>query len=246
MSLLRSAHAFAPKLKSMVITGSVSAAVSGLQDEKSGDYIVTNNSWCPITQDEARKAQNSGMSYASGKKEAELTVWKFVELEKPTFGVTVLIPCYIFGPLICPVKNIASLPTSMATLRAIWDGSNDTIPRTMLPSYIDARDLADAHVRALTVAEARNKKLLVGGMRFTMTEAVKTLRTCVDRGLLPKGSLKLPCEHSEGETEATYRIEAGQGNAILGMEFRSFEDTMLDSCRSLLDVEARCLAATGY
>jgi len=46
-------------------------------------------------------------------------------------------------------------------------------------------DLAIAHVRALTITEAANRRFLIGGEEATSSLIVKTLQGLVENGQLP-------------------------------------------------------------
>jgi nucleoside-diphosphate-sugar epimerase len=174
---------------------------------------------------------NPFISYCSSKKEAELAVWEFVKTEKPSFAVTVFLPALIFGPPIQPLKSVKDLNFSVGVLYSLFNGSNpDTIPGTMFPAYIDVRDLAVAHVKALTTEGARNKRFLIGGMPFAMVDAAKAFQNVKAlEGRLPKSM--------EAEPVVVPKIEAGEGNEVLGMKFRSLEETMVDVAERILELE---------
>ena len=84
--LLKSAKAYASKLQSIAVTGSINAITTGSPDDnKAREY--TNESWNFITRNEAR-ASDGYIRYCSSKKEAELAIWDFVKTEKPEFTVS--------------------------------------------------------------------------------------------------------------------------------------------------------------
>ncbi|KAF2433553.1 NAD(P)-binding protein [Tothia fuscella] len=230
LSLLHSAKKFAPTLKSVAITGSINAITMGDDLE---NRILTNESWNNITIASAKEVNNPFVSYCSSKKEAELAVWDFVTSEKPSFTITVLLPALIFGPPIQPLKAPATknLNFSVGVIYSLFDGSNkERTPGTMFPSYIDVRDLADAHVKTLTAEGAKNKRFLIGGRPLALDAAVEALRGVKDlEGRLPR-------ENAEMKVVVP-KIEAGEGNEVLGMEFRSFESTIRDTAEKILELE---------
>jgi nucleoside-diphosphate-sugar epimerase len=201
---------------------------------------LTNRSWNTITQDYAKEANNMFVSYCSSKKEAEQAVWLFMETEKPSFGVTVLLPALIFGPPIQPVKDSKHLNFSVDIFYSLWDGRNETIPDTMFPSYIDVRDLALAHIKALTMPAAYNKRFLIGGMHFTCTAMARAIKDLVANGRLPaEVTAKLATESGEDQRVAVAKIEAGEGNEALGMTFRSLEETVRDMALRILEIKEK-------
>jgi nucleoside-diphosphate-sugar epimerase len=232
LALLRSAHRNAPTLKSVAVTGSVNALTTGMPDELKEP--LTNESWLAITQEQARAANNAYISYCSAKKEGELAIWDFVKTEKPVFTITVLLPALIFGPPLQPLAHgVKSLNYSTNVIYGFFNGSNDTIPATSFPSFVDARDLADAHVKALTNAAAANKRLLINGKPMTYTMLVHALAK------VPELEGRLPAESGEDKNVTFARLEADKDNELLGMNFRTVEQTMADTARRILELEAQ-------
>jgi len=193
-----------------------------------------------VTKEDARKAQEGFVSYVSSKKEAERAVWDFVETQKPHFGVTVLLPALIFGPPIQPVKSVLALNFSTGLFYSLWNGSYETVPATMFPSYIDARDLAAQHVAALTAPKAKNKRLLVGGAALTFTAIVRTIADLVKKGELPaEAASKLPKEGDADKDTPVPKIEAQEGNEALGVALTPFEVTVRDTAQKILELSYR-------
>ncbi|KAB5549794.1 hypothetical protein GE09DRAFT_184868 [Coniochaeta sp. 2T2.1] len=231
LALLRSAHKHAPTLKSIVVTGSVNAMTTGSPEELLAGPL-TNETWLPVTQEQARAQNNAYISYCSGKKEGELAIWDFVKTTSPSFTVTVLLPALIFGPPIEPIKGGAKgLHYSSRIVYSLFDGSNATIPPTSFPSYIDVRDLADAHVRALTEEKAANKRLTIGGFPLTYTAMVHALAK------VPELEGRLPTESGEDKNVVFPKILADEGNTVLRLNFRTLEETMRDTAARILELE---------
>jgi nucleoside-diphosphate-sugar epimerase len=228
ISLLNSAKKYAKNLKSIAITGSINSITTG---DDLATRTLTNTSWNNITQAQAKEMNNPYISYCSSKKEAELAVWEFVKNENPSFGITVFLPALIFGPPIQPVKSVANLNFSVSLLYSLFNGQNTTIPATPFPSYIDVRDLADAHVKALTTEGAKNKRFLIGGKLFGMEKVVEVLK-----GIKALEG-RLPAANAEAEVLPEAKIGAEEGNEVLGMKFRSFEETIGDTVERILEIE---------
>lgn len=231
LGLLRSAKEYAPNLKAIAMTGSINALTTG---DDLPARTLTNESWNTITPDAARAANHPYISYCSSKKEAELAVWEFIKTEKPSFTVTVFLPTLIFGSPIQPVKDAKSLNFSARTFYSLFSGENagKPIPGTMFPSYVDVRDLADAHIKALTTPAADNKLYLIGGSPYSNMAAVKVL---VDH--FPELKSKLLVDDEENVIVAS--IEAGEGNEALEMSFKTFEETVVDMTNKILEIEKR-------
>ncbi|KAK1834969.1 hypothetical protein QBC39DRAFT_251200 [Podospora conica] len=230
LALLRSAKRSAPTLKSFVATGSVNALTTGMPDElKAGP--MSNKTWLAITREQARETNNAYISYCSGKKEGELAIWDFVKTESPSFSVTVLLPALIFGPPLQPVKSVKSLNYSINLIYSFFSGQYTEIPPTSFPSFVDVRDLADAHVKVLTTPEAANRRLLINAKAMTYTQLVRALAK------VPELAGRLPAESGEDANVTFANFEADEDNKVIGIEFRSVEDTMAATAQRILELE---------
>lgn len=233
LALLRSAHRSAPRLKSIAVTGSVNAMTTGSPEELLAGPL-TSDTWLPITPEQAREANNVYYSYCSGKKEGELAIWDFIKTVKPAFTVTVLLPALIFGPPLQPLRDgVKGLNYSTNVIYSLINGSNATIPATTFPSFVDVRDLADAHVKALSTPGAANRRLLVDGKPMTYTGLVRALAKVPEL----KGR-RLPAESGEDANVTPARFEADADNELLGIKFHTVDETMADTARKLLELEA--------
>ncbi|EHK21639.1 uncharacterized protein TRIVIDRAFT_52826 [Trichoderma virens Gv29-8] len=231
LALLRSAQANAPALKSIVVTGSINACTTGSPKEVSAGPI-TNSTWLPVTKEAAREAQNAYISYCSGKKEGELAIWDFVKTNSPKFSVTVFLPALIFGPPIEPVKQGAKgLHYSARIIYSFFNGTYTTIPPTTFPSYVDVRDLAEAHVKALTEPKVANKRLTIGGQSMTYTKLVHSLAK------VPELKGRLPADSGEDENVVPATVIADEATEALNLTFRSIDETMADTAKRILELE---------
>ncbi len=172
------------------------------------------------------------LTTAREKKEGELAIWDFVKTNSPKFAITVFLPALIFGPPIEPVSGGAKgLHYSNNVIYGFFNGSNSVIPATTFGSYIDARDLADAHVKALTEPKVANKRLTIGGMRMTYTALVHALAK------VPELAGRLPADSGEDLQATPVTIDADEANNALSMEYRSLDVTMADTARRILELE---------
>lgn len=231
LALLRSVEKHASSVKSIVVTGSINACTTGSPEELSAGPL-TNSTWLSITPEDARAKNNAYISYCSGKKEAELAIWDFVKKNSPKFTVTVFLPALIFGPPIEPLKGgVKGLHFSSGLIYNLFNGTNAIIPPTAFPSYIDARDLADAHVKALTEPKVANKRLTIGGRDVTFTSIAHALAK------IPELRDRLPADSGENLKVTPAKIDAEEGNSALNMTFKSFEETVVDTAKKILELE---------
>jgi nucleoside-diphosphate-sugar epimerase len=151
-----------------------------------------------------------------------------------------MLPALIFGPPIQPVRSIDGLGYSSNVFYSLWNSTHPKVPPTTFPSYIDVRDLAAAHLRALSNPEAANRRFLVGGEKLTYTDIVKTLKD-LSVSEIPQLQGRLPAESGEDEKIVFAQIDAKDGNRILGLEgkLRSKKTTFGDAAKRILDLEKR-------
>jgi len=216
------------------VTGSVNAVTTGAPEAFLATRPVTNKTWVPITQQEARDSGSPFIWYCSGKKEGELAIWDFVKTNSPSFSVTVLLPGLIFGPPLQPVKSVKSLNFSVGIVYSLFDGSNATVPATAFPSSVDARDLADAHVKVLTNPRAANRRLLIDCRPMTNTMLVRELAKMPEMA-----GRKLPEASGEDAKVVFGDFDAAEDNEIIGIQFRSLEETVVDTARRILALERK-------
>lgn len=165
-----------------------------------------------------------------------------MQTEKPSFSVTVFLPPLIFGPPIQALQKPVSKGINFSNdiLYSLWNGTNKRIPATMFPSYIDVRDLAEAHLKCLTAPEARNKRFLIGGLPLTNTAMARSIKSQVERGELPEEVLeKIAEESGEDRTTPVPKIEAGEATRVLNLTFRTMDQTTGDTVRRILQLKAR-------
>lgn len=90
--------------------------------------------------------------------------------------------------------------------------------------------MADAHIKALTIPAAANKRFIIGGaQRFTHTMAVhivKQLPEIADR-----------CPKDSGEDPLVFQADTAETDKILSMKYRSKEETFLDTAKRILELE---------
>ena len=94
-------------------------------------------------------------------------------------------------------------------------------------------------MRSLTVPEAANKRFLIGGDEVTSSLILKTLQGLVEKGELPELKDRLPKDTGLDVDLSLVRMDAKEGNEVLGLELRSVEETFRDSARRLLELEKR-------
>jgi nucleoside-diphosphate-sugar epimerase len=158
-----------------------------------------------------------------------------VEKEKPNFDVATMNPPLVFGPIVHYLNSLDSLNTSNERIRDFIQGkvTDDVLPPTGTFLWIDVRDLALAHVRAIEVPEA-------GGNRFFVTAGAFSNKTVVDfiRETHPELSSKLPENPIDDTPADVYGYDNSKTSKVLGIRFRSLKESVGDTVASLVKVGA--------
>lgn len=218
----------------VVLTSSSSAIVNPLDHKR----VYDESHWAPFTAADIKAPDSklTGYAYAAGKKLAEEAAWAFVEREKPKFELAVCNPTYVFGPIAPPWPVTGSLEALNASSHLVRDMLLGRLRGAALPptrpvfTFVDVRDVAVAHVRAMTVPAA-------GGLRFyTVSEhwSVKRVRDILWdefeelRERLPEGG------EDDLDEETVYRFDNRRSREVLGVEYRGLRESIVGSARSML------------
>ncbi|RMX97758.1 hypothetical protein D0867_12666 [Hortaea werneckii] len=245
LSLLDSVHTYAPIVKSLAITGSANSVAGTMfsimarspEENKVNEY--TNDMWNVMTPDSARESQSPYIMYCSGKKETELAVWEWMRAKRPSFGVTVLLPALIFGP----PPTLAPLNLSVSFVYRFFNGTFQELPDTyaagLFPSYVDVRDLATAHVHALSSADAVNKRFLVGAPELSSSLILDSLKKFAEKNTVPELKARLPKDTGKDSRShlSLPRFNVDEGIETLGLNLRSAEETFADVAKRIVELE---------
>jgi nucleoside-diphosphate-sugar epimerase len=232
--ILKSIVKFAPTVKRVIITSSFAAIVN----RKKGfwpEHTYSEADWNPITNEEALSDPSFG--YGGSKTFAEQAAWKFVEENKPNFSLTTVNPPMIYGPMRQHVKSLNDINTSSQRMRDILLGKfKSEIPATGLPLWVDVRDVALVHVLAME-SEA------VAGQRVFTVAGFFDNRQMIDivRRHFPSYASKLPDESVKGgelPEGGLYKIDNSRVKSLMKQDFITFEQSMVDLAKSLIELGA--------
>ena len=141
--MVRAAHKH--RVKRVVITSSVAAIMAELPGSNKGEKGFTEDDWSDIS---------TCGPYEKSKTLAEKAAWDFMYglPEEERFELVTINPGLILGPSL-----IASDFTSGQIIKKLMSGKYPGMPKIMLP-VVDVRDAAFAHLQAIKVDRARNKR----------------------------------------------------------------------------------------
>ncbi|KAH8691188.1 mitochondrial ribosomal protein subunit-domain-containing protein [Talaromyces proteolyticus] len=217
--ILKAIKTSAPTVKRVVITSSFAALVNNKQHPKLYDESV----WNPVTWEEASTERAS--TYRGSKTLAEKSAWEFVEKEKPNFDVATINPPLVYGPVVHYLNSLSSLNTSNERINDFIQGkAKDGLPPSGMYLWVDVRDVALAHVKAIEVAEA-------GGKRFFTVAGFFSNKAIVDaiRETHPEYAAKLPENGVDDIPADIYQIDNSRVRSVLGIQFRSLKESVGDT-----------------
>lgn len=221
--------------RKVVLTSSMAAVMYGHKKEKKGAF--TEKDWSPN--------EGPGHSpYTKSKTIAERAAWDFVKKEKPAFGLAVVNPGAVFGPVLED-----DIGTSAQIIQMMLKGALPGIPRIAMP-IVDVRDVADLHIRAMeSDAASGNRFICVNGTLWfkdiaellrdkfpAQSRKVPTrvlpnfmLHVAAMMGQFPKSGLRELGKWREGDNS--------QARTLLGWNPRSAEDATLATAQSLIEMK---------
>jgi dihydroflavonol-4-reductase len=170
--------------------------------------------------------------YRRSKTFAELAAWSFVESLDRRRLLTTVLPGAVFGPIL-GADNIGSVDVIGGLLR----GDMPQVPRIGL-EVVDVRDVADAHVRALSVPVAAGERFLATGELLWLPDIAQIL---VEH--LGPDAARVSTEEIADEALAGLHVPGlGRRNThttakaqeLLAWSPRPAVDTVLDCAQSLL------------
>lgn len=152
-----SASEKAGTVKRVVITSSMAA----ITDEPESDHVLTEADWNV-------KSSLERNAYYYSKTLAEKAGWAFVESRKPGFDLVTVNPFMVIGPSLSPGINTSN--------QLFVDLLSGTYPGIMNLTwgFVDVRDVASAHVRAIEIPTAHGR-YITAGETISMRDVVELL-----------------------------------------------------------------------
>ncbi|KAF2453386.1 hypothetical protein BDY21DRAFT_382259 [Lineolata rhizophorae] len=230
-SILKAIKKSAPSVKRVVVTSSFAAVFDPAKGDNPG-YPYSEADWSPLTHEQALENMVAGYRYS--KTSAERAAWDFVEKEKPNFTLSTICPPLVLGPTAPWLASLDNINTSNARVRDAILGKfkeNGEIPPSGVYLWIDVRDLAIAHVKAMDVPDAAGKRFFTTAGYFSNKEIVELIRKN-----FPEYADKLPPPDVKGgdyPPGGVYKYDNSRSKEVLGLEFMSLEKSVVDLVNSL-------------
>ena len=164
-----------------------------------------------------------------------------MEKESHTFDLVTINPTLVFGPAAPHLSSgdLDSLNTSnLRILDMILGKMKDKLEPTGFYSWVDVRDVAVAHVRALEAPEAAGKRFFLIAGYYTnkrIAEIIAALGPDL-KNMLP-ADLEAEADDLPDPAER-YKFSNRQSTEVLGIAYTSLTTTVKDTVESLLKLKA--------
>lgn len=146
-------------IKHVVLTSSIAAVSSGLDVHRK----YNEKDWSNLD-----KLNGSMLAYTKSKTLTEKAAWQFIEGSDIT--LTTINPSYVIGPSIA-----SSCSSSVEIIRRIIKGKDPGWPKLGF-SLVDVRDVANAHVKAMQLPEAKGNRFICSNKYLRMAEIAQILK----------------------------------------------------------------------
>lgn len=222
-------------VKRVVLTSSVAAATPRADARES----VTDESVWTDLEDPTVSA------YSRSKTLAERTAWDLIDASVGATTLATVNPSLVIGPVLS-----RDFSASVLVVQRLLSGRVPGLPRLGF-SFVDVRDVADLHIRAMTAPEAAGQRFIAAGDFAWMTDLAALLRARlgdaaakVPTRRVPDLLVRLAALFDKDLASVTPRLgekrafSSAKAQTVLGWRLRPLEESVLDCARSLIAVGA--------
>lgn len=220
-------------VKRVVLTSSVAAA-SPRALNSARESATDEATWTDLD-DPAVNA------YARSKTLAERAAWDLIEAASGAATLATVNPSVVLGPVLS-----RDFSDSVQVVQRLLSGRMPGLPRLGF-SFVDVRDVADLHIRAMTAPEAAGQRFIAAGDFAWMEEVAALLRAHLGEAArkvptrrVPDLVLKLVALFDRSVAGVAPRLGerrtfiSAKAQKLLGWRPRPLEETVLDCARSLI------------
>jgi len=203
----------------------VTSSFAAMMDQREAPFTFTEEVWNKSSSVEIEKDNtNSFHGYLASKAEAEQAAWDFVKNEQPSFDLAVINPVYVFGPVVHPVKDANSINTSVGMIFSTLSGKD--IPNEGdHQNFVDVRDVARAHVRALQNEEAGGHRHITSAGPFGHGQIAGILKRN-----FPEAKIQQPKSEELPNTGFTAKSLNAKN---LNIDYIPLEKSIVDTAKSI-------------
>ncbi len=155
-----------------------------------------------------------------------------MEVQKPLFDLAVINNTYTFGPIPRHLPHLNTMNTSNHRIRDMVQGKMREAIQPTAPvfTFVDVRDVALAHVRAMTIPDAGGHRFYIIAGHFSNKQIADTIRLSY-----PELKDKLPPADAEDDfPKDVYGFDNTKSKKILGIQYRDLATSVNDTVESIL------------
>ncbi len=198
----------------------------------------------PYTEEDWTDATAPVSAYVKSKTLAERAAWGFIEREGGAMQLSVVNPVAVLGPVFG-----TDLSTSVELIRRLLNGAAPGLPNVTF-AFVDVRDVADLHVRAMTHPDAAGERFLAasddvltvpqlaGILRDKLGDAARK----VPKRTLPDWTVRAAAVFDPSLREVARRlgnnrkVSNAKARSMLGWSPHSNEDLLVATAESLREL----------
>ncbi len=222
-------------VKRVVMTSSMAAIAYGHGDKRAevSDETMWSNPDGP-----------DNTPYTKSKTIAERAAWDYVNGEGEGLELVAINPTGILGPALS-----ADVSTSLEIPIRLLNGKTPGLPRIGF-SFVDVRDVAECHVKAMEVPEAAGQRFLATEGFMWFAEAADILRrefpaydARIPKRNVPDWLLKVMAvfqpiyRQTVTELGRTRKASNAKAARVLGVTFRTAHEALVSSAKSLIELK---------
>lgn len=215
-AVMKACTAQGGKVKMCVLTSSCAACLAPAKtDQPVPPDAYDESCW-------SNPDRPGGLSdYMKSKTLAEKVVWDYQAEHPGCFDLVTILPTFIMGPAPCGAG------TSVGFMKSVLNGSKSEIPRGMR-GFVDVRDVAMAHLKAIQIPEAANKRFILYNERVPSPKIYGWLTPFNERGA------KVPTKLGKGEDRGGDLVDNSRSKQVLKIDYIPLEKTMTDHAEQIL------------
>ncbi|KAJ7597563.1 D-lactaldehyde dehydrogenase [Mycena floridula] len=230
--ILRSVLKFGSSVKRVVITSSCAAVYTPAKVAPYTEYVDSDwNETSVKSVEKLGRAADNIEKYRASKTLAERAAWDMYGQNKATvtWDLVTITPPYVLGPIAHEVPNPASLNVSTKQwYETVFHDELKAEPSAEFllsgNSWVDVRDLAEAHVLALEKESAGGERFIVSAGPFIWQDWINVAKS-LDSSPIPVHRMRHGVPVAEVDVSANpRRFNGTKIKKMLGLEYRTREE----------------------
>ncbi|KAK0199490.1 D-lactaldehyde dehydrogenase [Desarmillaria ectypa] len=234
--MLASALKNGSSIQRIVVTSSCASVLHVSPEPKIFSEIDWNEQSIKEVEEQGKDASGI-VKYRASKTLAEKAAWELYKNHKSEINWDLSV---VFGPFIHEASSVDSLNESArvwynTVATANSGGKSPEFLATQGSSWIDVRDLAEGHVRALETPAAGDERIIISAGPFVWQDWIDAVNT-LSPSPIPSHTLPKGVPGAGKGTKYAVDYDTAKEKRILGLKLRTKEETARDT---LADFERR-------